>query len=173
MLLKTKDGTFLNVQNEPKTEPILSVQCADSSPKTAFLETSPDWVVPNLSTAKGRNLALVIFSPKQPGRARFLSRGCGIGMTLRRKTQNRGNELKKLLKTKDITFCNVQNELKTNPILSVQFANSYRKAAFVERFLNRAVLPAHPIRTSGAIAFGCGPAYGDGWTGRRDTFDWM
>jgi hypothetical protein len=120
MLLKTKDGTVRNVQNEPKTKPILSVQCADSSPKTAFLETSPNCVIPNLSAAKGRNLALVRFSPKHPGRARFLA---SLGMTPRRKTQNRGNEAKKLLKTKDITFCNVQDEPKTKPILSVQCAD--------------------------------------------------
>jgi len=104
MLLKTKDGTFRNVQNEPKTKPTLSAQCADSSPKSAFLETSPNCVLPNLRTAKGRNLAVVRLSPKHPGRARFLCRDCGIGMTARRKTKNRGNEAKKLLKTKDITF---------------------------------------------------------------------
>jgi len=74
MLLKTKDGTFRNVQNEPKTNPILSVQRADSSPRTAFLETSPNCVIPNLGAAKGRNLALARFSLKHQGGAGFFSR---------------------------------------------------------------------------------------------------
>jgi hypothetical protein len=82
MLLKTKDGTFHNVQNEPKTKPILSVQCADSSPKTASLETSPNCVIPNLNAPKGRNLALVRLPAKHPGRARFLA---SLGMTQPRK----------------------------------------------------------------------------------------
>jgi hypothetical protein len=81
-LLKTKDGTFRNVQNEPKKKPILSVQCADSSPKTAVLETSPNCLIPNLSAAKGRSPALVRTSAKHPGRARFLA---PLGMTHPRK----------------------------------------------------------------------------------------
>jgi hypothetical protein len=83
MLLKTKDGTFRNVQNELKTQQILGAQCADSSPKTAFLETLPNCVFPNLRAGKARSPALVRFRAKHPGRARFFL--ASLGVTARRK----------------------------------------------------------------------------------------
>jgi hypothetical protein len=57
------------------------------SAKSGLLGTSPT--------------GLVRFSAKGPSRAGLLS---SLGMTTQEKTQNRGNEAKKWVKTKDITF---------------------------------------------------------------------
>jgi len=80
------------VQNELKTNLILSVKCADLTQKAAFLETSPN--------------CLVRFSAKHPGRAGFLS---SLGTTQPGKYKKSGNELKEYLKTKDIAFLNAAN----------------------------------------------------------------
>ena len=62
--------------------------------KNGFMETSPDW--------------LVRFCAEHPGGARFLA---WLGMTPRGKHKNRGNEAKKYLKTKDITFLSGANDV--------------------------------------------------------------
>jgi hypothetical protein len=92
MFLKTKEVIFCLVQKRTQNEANLERQMRVSSTKSGFLETSPK--------------CLVRFSAKHPARARFLS---ALGMAARGKTQNSGNEAKKWLKTKDITFFNGAN----------------------------------------------------------------
>jgi hypothetical protein len=62
------------------------------SEKSGFLETSPN--------------GLARFFAKHPARARFLS---SLGMTQPGKYENSGNEAKKWLKTKHITFLSGAN----------------------------------------------------------------
>jgi hypothetical protein len=87
-------------KNEPKTNSKRSLferKMDGLDPKSRSVEISPDGIIPS----GARNLALAHLFGERRGRARFVSL---FGMTKPRKTQNRGNKAKKLLKIKDITF---------------------------------------------------------------------
>ncbi len=79
-----------------------------------------------------------------------------------------------LLKTKDGTFRNAQDE----PQCEANFESKMRRLIPKSSRL-MAVRESHCATSRSspnqrcAIAFGGGQAYGVGWTGRKDTFDWM
>ena len=124
MFLKIKDYIGKRTQNEPNFER----QMRGLDTKSGFLGISPNPVIPTLSAAKGRNLALALFSAKHPCRAGFLvlrpkafgRRVAPLGMREQKETQNRGNEAKKSLKIKDVTFCRVQKRTQNEPGIACQ-----------------------------------------------------